>query len=61
MRKEEESGAGVSDGGANVAAGRVAAATSAVGACGELPEALRVIDGDVGDAARVLGGIDVAA
>jgi hypothetical protein len=45
---EQESGAGVGDGGADVAAG------------GELPEATGAVDGDVGDGAGVLGAVDVA-
>ena len=54
-----EGGAGVSDGGADAARGAVAGA-DAVAARGELPETLRVIHGGVGDAAGVLGGVNVA-
>jgi hypothetical protein len=48
VRDEQESGAGVCDGTADVAAG------------GELPEAIGAVDGDVGDGAGVLGAVDVA-
>ena len=55
---EEEGGAGVSDGGADAAGGGGGA--NAVAAGGKLPEALAAADGDVGDGAGVLGGVDEA-
>jgi hypothetical protein len=48
VRDEQESGAGVCDGAADVAAG------------GELPEAIGAVDGHVGDGTGVLGAVDVA-
>jgi hypothetical protein len=56
---EEKGGAGVSDGGADAAGGGGGGA-DAVAAGGELPEALAAADGDVGDGAGVLGGVDEA-
>lgn len=55
----EEGGTSIGDGGANAAGGGVVG-TDGVTAGGELPEALRVVDWNVGDRAGVLGGVDVA-
>ena len=59
----EERSASVSDRGADAAAGGVAATAATadgVTAGGEAPETLRVVDWNVGDAAGVLGAVDVA-
>lgn len=55
----EERSASVSNRGAEAAGGCVAA-TCREAASGELPEALRVVNWNVGDAAGVFGAIDVA-
>lgn len=53
----KESGAGVSNGDANRAAGGVAG-SDGVPACVELPKTVLSVDVGVGDAARVLGVVD---
>lgn len=58
-REVEEGSAGVGDGGADGAGGGVVAADG-VATGGELPEALAVVNGYVGDAAAVFGAVDVA-
>lgn len=55
-------GTSVGDGGADVALSCVATRAAAVGATStELPETLRVVDRNVGNAAGVLGAVNVAA
>lgn len=56
----QERSTSVSDGRADAAGGGVAGANG-VATGGELPEALCVVHWDVGDAAGVLGAVDIAA
>jgi hypothetical protein len=55
--EEHEGGSGVGNGG--VRAGDSSAAADRVAGGGELPEAVSVVDGDVGDGTGVLGGVNV--
>jgi len=58
VREQEQRSAGIGDGGDTLR--DRGAGADGVARTGEAPEATRVVDGGVGDAAGILGGVDVA-